>query len=55
MYWIYGDLVMKFCRAVVIHSVDSIVLVQEARDSLSSWATISFLSRILLHTTDDRH
>jgi len=42
MYWIYEDLVMEFCRAVVIYSVDNSVLVQEARYSLTSWATISF-------------
>jgi len=46
---------MEFCRAVVFYSVDNIVLVQEARDSLTSWATISHLIRTLLHTTDDHH
>jgi len=46
---------MEFCRAVVIYSADNLVLVQEARDSLTSWATISFLSGTLFHTTDDHH
>jgi len=46
---------MKFYRAVVIYSVDNTVLVQKARDSLTSWVTISFLSRTLLRTTYDHH
>lgn len=49
------DLVVEFCRAVAIYSADNIVLVKEARYSLTSWATISFLSRTLFHTTDDHH
>ena len=45
---------MEFCRAVK-YSVKNIALVQEARDSMTSWATISFSSRTLLHKTDDHH
>jgi hypothetical protein len=51
MYWIDEVLVMDFGQAVV-NSVKNLVLVEEARGLLTSWATVS---RYLLHTTDYYH